>query len=201
MIKKVYITGTEAHSGKSVITIGLVNMLLGKAQKVVFFKPISSHNGLEKTDYHIETILNYFDLPVKYEDAYACTWEKAVCQWETEKQGELLDTIIQKFRRLEEKYDFTVVEGTDYPNEGCAFEFEMNLQIAKNLRAPVIIIFPDLNSGNNIYKAIQRETGALAIGPILQGLRKPVNDLSRGCTVDDVFNTVIITAIQCQDIQ
>ncbi|WP_179412185.1 phosphate acetyltransferase [Mucilaginibacter sp. E4BP6] len=140
MIKKVYITGTEAHSGKSVITIGLVNMLLGKAQKVVFFKPISSHNGLEKTDYHIETILNYFDLPVKYEDAYACTWEKAVCQWETEKQGELLDTIIQKFRRLEEKYDFTVVEGTDYPDEGCAFEFEMNLQIAKNLRAPVIIV-------------------------------------------------------------
>jgi phosphate acetyltransferase len=140
MIKTVYITGTEAHSGKSVITIGLVNMLLGKAQKVGFFKPISSQIGLEKTDYHIETILNYFDLPVKYEDAYACTWEKAVCQWETEKQGELLDTIIQKFRRLEEKYDFTVVEGTDYADEGSAFEFEMNLQIAKNLRAPVIIV-------------------------------------------------------------
>ncbi|MGZ3753514.1 MAG: phosphate acetyltransferase, partial [Mucilaginibacter sp.] len=63
-----------------------------------------------------------------------------------------------------------------------------------------VLIFPDLNTGNNTYKAVQRETGALAIGPMLQGLNKPVNDLSRGCTVDDIFNTVIITAIQCQDV-
>ncbi|MBS1502347.1 MAG: phosphate acetyltransferase, partial [Bacteroidetes bacterium] len=63
-----------------------------------------------------------------------------------------------------------------------------------------VLIFPDLNTGNNTYKAVQRETGALAIGPMLQGLNKPVNDLSRGCTVDDVFNTVVITAIQAQDV-
>ena len=61
-----------------------------------------------------------------------------------------------------------------------------------------VLIFPDLNTGNNTYKAVQRETGALAIGPMLQGLNKPVNDLSRGCTIEDVFNTVIITAIQAQ---
>ncbi len=61
-----------------------------------------------------------------------------------------------------------------------------------------VLIFPDLNTGNNTYKAVQRETGALAIGPMLQGLNKPVNDLSRGCTVDDVFNTVVITSIQAQ---
>jgi phosphate acetyltransferase len=63
-----------------------------------------------------------------------------------------------------------------------------------------VLIFPDLNTGNNTYKAVQRETGALAIGPILQGLNKPVNDLSRGCTVEDVFNTIIITAIQSQQV-
>jgi len=61
-----------------------------------------------------------------------------------------------------------------------------------------VLIFPDLNTGNNTYKAVQRETGAIAIGPMLQGLNKPVNDLSRGCTVDDIFNTVVITAIQAQ---
>jgi phosphate acetyltransferase len=61
-----------------------------------------------------------------------------------------------------------------------------------------VLIFPDLNTGNNTYKAVQRETGALAIGPMLQGLNKPVNDLSRGCTVDDIFNTVVITSIQAQ---
>ena len=59
-----------------------------------------------------------------------------------------------------------------------------------------VLIFPDLNTGNNTYKAVQRETGALAIGPVLQGLKKPVNDLSRGCSVDDIINTVLITAIQ-----
>jgi len=59
-----------------------------------------------------------------------------------------------------------------------------------------VYIFPDLNTGNNTYKAVQRSSGAVAIGPILQGLNKPVNDLSRGCLVADIVNTVAITAIQ-----
>ena len=59
-----------------------------------------------------------------------------------------------------------------------------------------VFIFPDLNTGNNTYKAVQRAAGAIAIGPVLQGLRKPVNDLSRGCLVPDIVNTVVITAIQ-----
>ena len=61
-----------------------------------------------------------------------------------------------------------------------------------------VFIFPDLNTGNNTYKAVQRSAGAVAIGPVLQGLNKPVNDLSRGCTVADIVNTVAITAIQAQ---
>ncbi len=61
-----------------------------------------------------------------------------------------------------------------------------------------VFIFPDLNTGNNTYKAVQRSARAVAIGPVLQGLRKPVNDLSRGATVHDIVNTVAITAIQAQ---
>ncbi len=61
-----------------------------------------------------------------------------------------------------------------------------------------VFIFPDLNTGNNTYKAVQRSANAVAVGPLLQGLNKPVNDLSRGCTVTDIVNTVAITAIQAQ---
>jgi phosphate acetyltransferase len=61
-----------------------------------------------------------------------------------------------------------------------------------------VFVFPDLNTGNNTYKAVQRSAGAVAVGPVLQGLRKPVNDLSRGALVQDIVNTVAITAIQAQ---
>jgi len=61
-----------------------------------------------------------------------------------------------------------------------------------------VLIFPDLNTGNNTYKAVQRTSGGIAIGPVLQGLNKPVNDLSRGCTVTDIVNTVAITVVQAQ---
>ena len=63
-----------------------------------------------------------------------------------------------------------------------------------------VFIFPDLNTGNNTYKAVQRSAHAVAIGPVLQGLRKPVNDLSRGALVEDIVNTVAITAVQAQGV-
>ena len=61
-----------------------------------------------------------------------------------------------------------------------------------------VFVFPDLNTGNNTYKAVQRSANAVAVGPILQGLKKPVNDLSRGCLVPDIVNTVAMTAVQAQ---
>jgi phosphate acetyltransferase len=82
---------------------------------------------------------------------------------------------------------------------------EPSVAAAKLRDSPVagratVLIFPDLNTGNNTYKAVQRSAGAIAIGPVLQGLRKPVNDLSRGALVEDIVNTVAITAIQAQAI-
>lgn len=64
-----------------------------------------------------------------------------------------------------------------------------------------VFVFPDLNTGNNTYKAVQRSAGAIAMGPVLQGLNKPINDLSRGALVDDIVNTIAITAIQAQNAQ
>jgi phosphate acetyltransferase len=86
------------------------------------------------------------------------------------------------------------------------YDAAVDLAVAKtkNLNSEVagratILIFPDLNTGNNTYKAVQRSSGAVAIGPVLQGLNKPVNDLSRGCQIPDIINTVAITAIQAQN--
>ncbi|MGV3016218.1 phosphate acetyltransferase [Rothia sp. 88186D007BW] len=94
----------------------------------------------------------------------------------------------------------------DFAFEGpIQFDAASNMSIASS-KLPgsevagqaTVFIFPDLNTGNNTYKAVQQTSGAVAVGPVLQGLRKPVNDLSRGATVDDIINTVAITAIQAQ---
>jgi phosphate acetyltransferase len=62
-----------------------------------------------------------------------------------------------------------------------------------------VFVFPDLNTGNTTYKAVQRSANVVSVGPMLQGLRKPVNDLSRGAQVDDIVYTIALTAIQAQD--
>ncbi len=140
MTKTIFIATAEPYSGKSVIALGLVNMLLSKARKVGYFKPIINYNPKERNDTHIEAILQYFALPIHYEDTYAYTRNEAMQLVETDSQGEIIDTIISKFKKLEEQYDFMVVEGSDFLGEGTAFEFDANLSIAKNLRAPVMIV-------------------------------------------------------------
>ncbi|MEJ7736479.1 MAG: phosphate acetyltransferase [Chitinophagaceae bacterium] len=160
MTKTIFIATAEPYSGKSIIAIGLVNMLLGKAQKVGYFKPIINADPKEKKDEHIETIMEYFNLPIDYEDTYAFTRQEALRQVETESQGEMIDTIIRKVKKLEESYDFVVIEGSDFVGEGTAFEFEANVTIARNLRAPVIIIV----SGEN-------KTTANVVNSVLAVLR------------------------------
>lgn len=75
----------------------------------------------------------------------------------------------------------------------------LKLPVSEVAGRATVFIFPDLDTGNVAYKAVQRSAGAIAIGPVLQGLRKPINDLSRGCTVTDIVNTIAITAIQAQE--
>lgn len=98
--------------------------------------------------------------------------------------------------------------GSPYPIEGpIQFDAAVDPTVAA-AKAPdssvagkaTVLVFPDLDAGNNTYKAVQRTAGAVAVGPILQGLKKPVNDLSRGALVDDIVNTVAVTATQAQSI-
>jgi phosphate acetyltransferase len=140
MSKNVFIATSEPYSGKSVVALGLVNMLLGKTKKVGYFKPIINTDPKEKKDDHIATVIEYFGLSENYEDTFAFTRSQALQMIQNRSQGEMIDTIISKFKKLEEVYDFTVVEGSDFVGEGIAFEFDANISIAKNLGAPVIIV-------------------------------------------------------------
>lgn len=140
MTKTIFIASAEPYSGKSIVALGLINMLLGKAQKIGYFKPIINHDPKEKKDVHIQTIIEHFGLPINFDDAYAFTRQEAMGHLESESQGEMIDTIISKFKKLEENYDFTILEGSDFVGEGAAFEFESNARIAKNLNAPAILV-------------------------------------------------------------
>ena len=138
MTKTVFIASAEPYSGKSLLALGLVNLLLGQSQKVGYFKPIIADS--QPQDPHITTILSHFKLPLAYEDTYAYTRPEALRLMEADAQGELIDTVIRKYKQLEERVDFTVVEGSDFVGPGTAFEFDANVSIAKNLGVPVIMI-------------------------------------------------------------
>ncbi|UPL51195.1 phosphate acetyltransferase [Hymenobacter sublimis] len=138
MTKTVFIASAEPYSGKSLLALGLVNLLLGQAQRVGYFKPIIA--GDQPQDPHIATVLSYFKLPLAYEDTFAYTRPEALRLLEADAQGELIDTVIHKYKQLEEQYDFTVVEGSDFVGPGTAFEFDANVSIAKNLGVPVLMV-------------------------------------------------------------
>lgn len=141
MTKTIFIATTEPYSGKSIVALGIVNMLLAKARKVGYFKPIINEDPKDKKDTDIDTIVNYFGLPIMFDDTYAYTRQQAMRQMETDaKRGELINKVISKVKKLEESYDSIVIEGSDYLGEGTAFEFETNITIAKNLNAPVIMV-------------------------------------------------------------
>ncbi len=140
MNKGLYIATLEPHSGKSLITLGLMRALLGKTVKVGYFRPIINDKKRSSRDNHIETVLKHFDLKLKYEDAFAYTRSEVIQKQNDGKSGEVIDTIIRKYKKLEDKYDFVLVEGSDFSGEGSVFEFDENVTIAKNLGLPVIIV-------------------------------------------------------------
>jgi phosphate acetyltransferase len=114
-------------------------------------------------------------------------------------QGEDVDRVREATRLVRERRPDLKVEGPiQYDAAVDTAVARTKLPASEVAGQATVFVFPDLNTGNNTYKAVQRSSGAVAIGPVLQGLAKPVNDLSRGCTVTDIVNTVAITAIQAQ---
>jgi phosphate acetyltransferase len=140
MNKAIYIATSEAHSGKSLVTLGLMRMMLGKTAKVGYFRPIIDDVKKGKKDNHIKTIISHFELDLNPEEAYGLTRTEFINKRNDGKEGEVLDIIIDKYKKLEERYDFMLVEGTDFSGEGTAIELDANILFAKNLGIPAIIV-------------------------------------------------------------
>ena len=128
MNKGIYIATSEANSGKSIVALGLMRMLLGKTAKVGYFRPIIDGEKGGKKDNHINTIISHFELDIKPNEAFAYTRSEFISKRNQGKEGEIFDTIIEKYKALEEKNDFVLVEGSDFSGEGSAIELDANIR-------------------------------------------------------------------------
>lgn len=140
MTKSLYIATLESHSGKSLVVIGLMQLLLGKMAKVGYFRPVIDDVEDHRIDNHIETVITHFGLDIAPQDAYALTQSQVVDLFNDGRQGDILDRIIAKYKKLEERFDFILVEGSDFSSAGSIIEFDLNIDIAKNLGIPVILV-------------------------------------------------------------
>jgi len=141
MAGSLYIATSEAQSGKSLITLGLMELSLRKTSKAGIFRPIIHQQDTDgEKDNHLNLILSHFNLNLDFEDCYAFTKEEAADLIGHGKIDELIERVISDYKRIEDQCDFVLIEGTDFLDEGAAFEFDLNAIIAKNLRSPVLIV-------------------------------------------------------------
>jgi phosphate acetyltransferase len=139
MTNAIYLTTTEPYSGKSIIALGLVNLLVGKTAKIAYFKPVISSIGRLK-DSHLDTISKHFSLSAAYTDMYVFTHSEVIKHLNAGNESYIIDAIIARFKWLQENHDFVVVEGSDFLDNSTNVEFDGNISISKNLGIPVVVI-------------------------------------------------------------
>ena len=136
-----YVTATEARSGKSLVCLGLMELLLRKIDKVGFFRPIIDNEpGSGKRDNDIELISSYFKLEIPYEKMYGYTTSETADLISRGRATEILEGIIRKFNELKKTCDFVLCEGTDYASSAASLELDINAEASKNLGAPVLLV-------------------------------------------------------------
>ncbi|MFY7670024.1 phosphate acetyltransferase [Tenacibaculum sp. MEBiC06402] len=140
MNKAIYIAASGANSGKSMLSLGLMQLLLRNKPKVGYFRPIIDNPVEGKKDNHVNTIVSFFNLKCDYEDTYAFTRSELIDLLNDDKEDEVINEILSKYKKLEEENDFVIVEGTDFSDHGAVIEMDLNVLIAKNLGIPVIIV-------------------------------------------------------------
>eukprot|EP01089_Gocevia_fonbrunei_P014769 TRINITY_DN4128_c0_g2_i2.p1 TRINITY_DN4128_c0_g2~~TRINITY_DN4128_c0_g2_i2.p1 ORF type:complete len:483 (-),score=101.12 TRINITY_DN4128_c0_g2_i2:757-2205(-) len=153
MSKAIYLATTEPNSGKSIVSLGIMQLLLGKTAKVGYFRPIIDDFEEGRIDDHIDTVLKHFEVDQKFEDSYAYTRSQVVQLKNMDKDDEIIGSIINKYKAIEDRFDIVLVEGTDFSGEGAIIEWDINVLIAKNLGIPAIII------ANGMGKSLQELVG------------------------------------------
>ena len=148
MSKAIYIATVESDSGKSLISLGLLRMMLTKSTKVGYFRPIINEFDNNGYDEHTNTAINFFNLDTNYKDCFAYKQSEVVALLSEGKEDEVIQKVIEKYKKLEANYDYVLVEGTDFSGEGGIIELDINLMIAKNLNIPALIV----GSGNGKKK-------------------------------------------------
>ena len=139
MANSLYITPTETRSGKSLIVLGIMQLLLKDIRIVGFFRPIISPPAPDAKDPDIDLILSNFYLGLNYEETYAYTLEEAKQMVNAGREGEMMETILKKFKALEAKCRFVLCEGTDFSTGSEAFEFDINAEIMADLGCPALV--------------------------------------------------------------
>ena len=140
MSKSIYITTIEPNSGKSLISLGILRMMLNQSSKVGYFRPIINKGENNEFDNHTNTAINYFNLDIDYKDCFVYEQSEVVELISEGKTDEVIHNIIKKYKKLEATYDYVLIEGTDFSGDGGFTEVDVNLMIAKNLGVPVLIV-------------------------------------------------------------
>ncbi|MEQ8239814.1 MAG: phosphate acetyltransferase [Cyclobacteriaceae bacterium] len=140
MNNSIYINPTEAYCGKSIITLGFMEHLLRSTQKVGIFRPIIKSKSGQTRDKDIDLFMNHFNISANYEDLYGYTTDQLQDLEARGKHDEIIDGIIEKYKALEDKFDFIVIEGSDYEGKSSVFEYSLNQEIVKNLGSPVVVV-------------------------------------------------------------
>ncbi len=138
MSKSIYVGSAESLAGKSLVTLGLIEMMSEHHKRTVIFRPIVNDN--ERNKKNVSEIQSHFKTDWTYEETYAYTKQEAEKLLAQGNESELLETVVAKYMEIYEKYDFVVCEGTGYHGLNTSFELDLNIKLAKNLGTPVLFV-------------------------------------------------------------
>ena len=156
--RSVYVAATCPYSGKSLISLGILQMVMRRTPNIGYFRPIIDYLDDGIKDNHIETMISFFNLNQSYEDAYAFTKSEIIDLQNSGRLNDAYDSIIQKYKALEDKFDFVLIDGTDLSAGSTSLEYDLNVIIAKSLNIPVVLVVKDsFKNSHDLAKNISLE--------------------------------------------